>query len=433
MKKWVFVFASLIPVLACQQTEPEDTPPQPYLSLSIQERNASNTTDLFDIDVDANCDWTVNCPETWVEISPRLSSYHGSLSLNVRLAENEGITQRNATITFTYGSDFAVCRIHQDPFVPRLDISETEISFGYRTAEKTIRIISNCVWEAAQESSWIAIKPVTGLVGSFEMTVNAETNPSESPRSTRIHFWNDLYGVNEYVQVSQAEHPATENKDYVDEYGINRGPGITLRGLTWAAVNCGYDETSFPWGKMYQWGRKSRIGYKDDLFQDDFSSIAATLWQGKNGDEDPSSFYCPADDSRFAYDWIKTGDDSFWNLGTEEYPVKNKDFDPCPEGWRVPTAFEFQSLMEYAAQEWTEENGCAGLLFSIGEKLFLPAGGRLNASNGLSLDRNIEGYYWTLSSLTSGSSAYLYFNTEGGSVNRQGSRAGGCLVRCIRE
>lgn len=43
--------------------------------------------------------------------------------------------------------------------------------------------------------------------------------------------------------------------DYVDEHGINRGKGIQVYGVVWAPVNCGYHETDFPWGKLYQWGR----------------------------------------------------------------------------------------------------------------------------------------------------------------------------------
>ena len=138
-------------------------------------------------------------------------------------------------------------------------------------------------------------------------------------------------------------------------------------------------------------------------------------------------------------DWIKDGDDTFWNLGIEENPQKNKKHDPCPDGWRIPTAFEMSSLVDYAAREWTERNGLRGYLLSAKPEdkdsdfsLFLPAGGRINVSDGKAYDRNTEAYYWTISG-SSGNSSYLYFFSNNLSINKQGSRAGGCLLRCIKE
>ena len=163
---------------------------------------------------------------------------------------------------------------------------------------------------------------------------------------------------------------------------------------------------------------------------------------GENGDESANSFYKYAEGSKFNYDWIYQGDNTFWNLGTEENPVKNSKFDPCPDGWRVPTAFEFKSLIGYVSRQWTTVSGWSGYLFleksnsSITESsqttLFLPAGGRLNVIDGKAYDRNIEAYYWT-NTASEGNSAYLYFYNGYCGVNYRGSRAGGCLVRCVKE
>ena len=52
--------------------------------------------------------------------------------------------------------------------------------------------------------------------------------------------------------------------DYVDEYGVNHGPGIKIGIHVWAPVNCGYHATDYKYGKMYQWGRKYGQGFGDD-------------------------------------------------------------------------------------------------------------------------------------------------------------------------
>ena len=36
-------------------------------------------------------------------------------------------------------------------------------------------------------------------------------------------------------------------------------------------------------------------------------------------------------------------DDKLWNSGTESEPIKTEN-DPCPDGWRVPTSVELETL-----------------------------------------------------------------------------------------
>lgn len=56
--------------------------------------------------------------------------------------------------------------------------------------------------------------------------------------------------------------------NYVDEYGVNHGEGIKLicgtgGEVIWAPVNCGYHETDYKYGKLYQFSRKYGQGYDD--------------------------------------------------------------------------------------------------------------------------------------------------------------------------
>ena len=61
--------------------------------------------------------------------------------------------------------------------------------------------------------------------------------------------------------------------DYIDEYGINHGPGVKIDGVVWAPVNCGYHATDFKYGKLYQWGRKYGQGYSGKLYDGDWNYI----------------------------------------------------------------------------------------------------------------------------------------------------------------
>lgn len=411
---------------------------QKELSLEFQNKTIGCNTSIFKLAVQSNCDWEIENRTDWITIEPDGTSHSNSGLLTFRIVENKNTSPRSADINFHYGDKVEKLTILQEAFVPFLTISETAITYGYRATEKNILINSNCGWFAKSSQSWVSIKPATGLIGNFEMNITVETNLTSKERDAMICVYNNEYQLEQSIEIKQSQCPESEAKNYIDEYGIDRGEGKTIAGLTWAPVNCGFSENNYPYGKLYQWGRKFGLGYHDDRFQDVSAANITDCWIGKNGKEDPESFYKYAEDCKYNYDWIKNGDNSYWNCGTEENPIKNETYDPCPDGWRIPTAFEFKSLVHSSVKTWCEQNGQYGYRFCensddhVNYKLFLPAGGRLNITDGKSYDRNAEGYYWTIST-NAGSSVYLYFYSEGSSINEQGCRAGGCLLRCIRE
>ena len=407
------------------------------LELEYSEKIIDYTINEFAISVRANCRWEVTCRESWISITPEQESYMNSALLHLRVQNNPDTESRKADVIFYYGKDSTILSITQEAFEVYLYANESKLDFGYRAAEKNIVVNSNCGWYAKADVNWIAIKPSTGLIGNFDMLINVETNNGLEPRNGQIHIWNEAYEKDIYVHISQAGKPADSVKNYIDENGTDWGPGIEINGLTWATVNCGYDVGGYSYGKMFQWGRKHGLSYIDERYEDAHELMIAETWKGENGYESAETFYKASEGSRFGYDWIMEGDDRFWNLGTEEDPIKNAQFDPCPDGWRIPTSYEFRQLCERSIREWGESDGAKGYWFKEAEtsqeKIFLPAGGRINISDGAGYDRNIEGYYWTISSAEAGSSAYLYFHSGNCSVNKQGSRAGGCLVRCVQE
>lgn len=415
---------------------PQPEPEENSLSLEFYEKSVSDNSSQFTIDVTANCDWSFTMDSDWFYVIEPKAQYSGSKTLTINVKKNEYTSERAATLIFSYSAGTKTLTVKQAAFKVYLEVSEHDLSFGYRSAEKIINVVSNCGWDANIDADWLAIAPVTGLTGNYNMTIQVKTNSTETKRKAIISIWNKKYDLASTVNVVQNGQSEINDKDYVDEYGINYGKGIKINGLTWAPENCGFHPSKYPLGKMYQWGRKQGIGYHDDNFNDADSIMIRNLWTGKNGDENDSTFYKYGEGSTFGYDWILSGDDLFWNTGSEENPVKNTQYDPCPDGWRVPTAFEFKSLINNADKEWTVMNLAHGYKFIHPDSgqgvLFLPASGRLNAADGISYDRDTEGYYWT-NTADSGNSGYLLIHGNGCSVNYRGSRAGGCSIRCIKE
>lgn len=223
--------------------------------------------------------------------------------------------------------------------------------------------------------------------------------------------------------------------DYVDELGVNHGKGVAVAGVIWAPVNCGYeaangDYKGYPYGKLYQWGRKYGQGYEDTdaSYPSGENLIACPVmpsWGSSETYKDAFFYGSP--------DWCNTRIDDLW-VDSEGNKTKK---DPCPTGWRIPTYDELAVLGDNFSSWTTNSEGQNGYYF-VGEytyidglpQVFFPAAGCRYYSNSHLL-RGSSGYYW--SSGPSGSRAYdLHFSNSGVHMTYD-YRAYGYSVRCVQE
>ena len=220
--------------------------------------------------------------------------------------------------------------------------------------------------------------------------------------------------------------------DYIDEYGENHGPGVKIGETVWAPVNCGYHKTDFKYGKLYQWGRKYGQGYDEsDASVPEIVEGPVSLEIGQSK-ENANKFYYNSSDP---YDWSKVQNDDLWNTGTESAPVKTK-YDPCPEGWRVPTYAELDELINNYSP-WTTVDGQEGRYFcgdytylDNAPQTFFPAAGNRYDFGGAHNRGTYYGFYW--SSRPAGNYACsLHFSSSDVSM-RGYSRAFGYSVRCVQ-
>ena len=217
---------------------------------------------------------------------------------------------------------------------------------------------------------------------------------------------------------------------YIDEYGVNHGTGVKIGMNIWAPVNCGYHGTDYKYGKLYQWGRKYGQGYSDGDYFDNstptFRSGGVSADVG-NDINNKDSFYLGQ--SIYYNDWISTQDDKLWNSGTEEEPIKTKA-DPCPNGWRLPTHTELETLKTLKRQ--SEEKGVLFIDDKTGSQIFFPSAG-YRGTGGACLQRSVGGYYWSSSPTINKAyslkilSLSTYFQME------ETHRASGRSVRCVQE
>lgn len=233
---------------------------------------------------------------------------------------------------------------------------------------------------------------------------------------------------------------------YVDEYGINHGVGIEFGGIIWAPVNCGYHETYFKYGKLYQWGRKYGQGYQgsiasdivDDTYSDSFlpqiieGPVELSVGQSKENADEFYNVLLPP------FDWCVSRDINLWNDGSEINPIKTQ-YDPCPVGWRVPTSMELEVLTG-RYWYWTIDNGQNGYCFSYtspqtdnSPQVFLPAAGFLTFDAGSAEYRGGNGYYWSSEANDADDACSLSFNINSVFHLSFSNRAYGKSVRCVKE
>ena len=253
-----------------------------------------------------------------------------------------------------------------------------------------------------------------------------------------------LGGANATCSVTVKSATAIADRKYVvgdADYGY----GIVIGDVVWAPVNCGYepataDYKGYPYGKLYQWGRKH--GQGDDFWDASYPSgknlVAGPVMPSEGqSDQNADVFFTV---SASPYDWCKVQNDAHWNSETEDAPVKT-DTDPCPTGWRVPTYKELRNLTKNPSRNssWaTNDVGQNGRYFS-GEyscidgapKVFFPAASHRQDDGRAGDSRGYRGCYW--SSRPYSNLAYGLTFADGYCGIGGYSRACGYSVRCVQE
>ncbi len=285
------------------------------------------------------------------------------------------------------------------------------------------------------------------ITGKSNVTCTVAILPQTGNADISIYAWADNFSVENLLYTIDVPDSGLEagkvyklkirnmQKDYIDEYGINHGPGIEIDGVVWAPVNCGYHAENFKYGKLYQWGRKYGQGYVSSGDQTYSDSIFPEIIQGSvdlrvgQSEENAGRFYCqtPSID-----DWCTTFDASLWNVGTDEVPVKT-EYDPCPDGWRVPTFSELTALRANYSF-WTTADGQEGRWFSgsasytsEAPQIFFPASGSRDKEDGNCFNRNFSGTYWAS---RTGVTLGVWNNTV---FVASTSCAYGSSVRCVKD
>jgi len=203
----------------------------------------------------------------------------------------------------------------------------------------------------------------------------------------------------------------------------SEAPGLTATkiGTTWwAPVNCGYDASN-PNGKFYQWAKKQGFAWSVKLTSSDIINTQLASMSAGVGN------------TKYIYEKNKC----CWYTGcttSDTWPT-DKSYDPCPTGWKVPTATELTALKEGGSVWDSTDKGRYFPNKTAADKIFLPA---LGAFDGYDLSVFCSGefgYYWSSSPETSDSEmgTSLNFDNSMATAPSGACRYLGLAVRCVKE
>ena len=131
--------------------------------------------------------------------------------------------------------------------------------------------------------------------------------------------------------------------------------------------------------------------------------------------------------------WAATGDVTGWDGTTPTGTTWEAANDPCPNGWRVPTSGELESLVD-AGSFWATDGVTSGRVFGTApNQIFLPAVGWRVDSAGSSYAGS-EGCYWSSTKSYSNEAYSLCFSSSSNAyVEGDTFRFCGFSVRCVAE
>ena len=347
---------------------------------------------------------------------------------------SDEILSGKATVTASFGKNPEISLLPDGSKTVTLDCGETGVFLQNDTP-----------------TSFFIVLPPVSFDNGFTVTVTDAAGTTAEYSTTKKNIVHRS-GILRMPEKEYVGANTSVDHDYVDEYGINHGPGVEIDGVIWAPVNCGYHETDYPYGKLYQWGRKYGQGYSGGLFDGSWNyylgdvsdATVPEIREGgvslSGGQSETNANVFFLGDSENIYDWLYQSDDTLWNSGTESYPVKT-EYDPCPDGWRVPTCAELDELSKNKSSCTTNDKQQTGYWLSGQSsytssvpQVFFPAAGYRSCIDGTANCRGFDGSYWSLSPYDDGSAFYLsLFFYDGSTYMSYSSRANGYSVRCVYD
>lgn len=213
--------------------------------------------------------------------------------------------------------------------------------------------------------------------------------------------------------------------------------GVTFMNRNLGALTDHYNAEGTVQGLIYQWGRKDPFPTKNEWFGDDIHYPQNTIkleqviepFNLATAIKNPASFYFNRTDARKGDWYSSTGEqnDNLWRNNIKTV------YDPCPEGWRVPSSEILIWNDRYPYTDDWDDLGDEGFTtINIG---FYPFSAYRPHTSGMATYGKSNGGFWFSGIYTKNTmfGACLAYNLLQPSDTGGNQRATGKAVRCVKE
>lgn len=435
------------------------------------------TKSSLDINVLANYGWAASSSASWLSISQ--TSGNGNATVSVEVVANNTESAREGMITFTCEGITKTVYVVQK--AATMELSQSVFTFGSTPSKNSLTISSNGTWSVSSDATWLEIDRTTGK-GNIEVTLSVHDNPSNNSRTCNVTALaqNGITRIAKVTQNGRYLKVSPNSIDFVSGGGMSESPIIVTTDGEWT-YNC-----SDSWLTTKQEGnvitvtalenesRNSRsTEIKIELTNLKEGAISESITINQQGVQPdykgheyvdlglPSGLKWATcnigagtpEEKGYTYAWGMT-ESSFesWRYykhcgGSETSMIKyctdskygyvdnkttlEKEDDAAyvlwGGSWRMPTADEFNELLQNCTCIKTTQNNVQGLLVmgNNGNKIFLPA----TSSNSSSGD------YWSSSLSTKSTSAYRMWWGSGSGASAYGTewRYENLAIRAVSE
>lgn len=183
-------------------------------------------------------------------------------------------------------------------------------------------------------------------------------------------------------------------------------------------------------GLYYQFGRKDPFVGSTEIYDINGTSksTGATIATGKvtfaKAVQTPATFYTYGSGNN---DWASPNNYTSKNWNDISESDGKTFFDPCPEGWRLPTKAEYSN---FSTTTFTWDATNSGRTYNGN---WFPAAGYRSSDDGSMYGVGSNGHCWSASPYSENYGYNLYFYSGGVYPASYYARANGFSVRCVQE
>ena len=178
-----------------------------FVSVSPIEKNIDFEGDTFEIEVTANCEWTVSVVADWLKCEPMSGNGNGIVLVTVEPVTGD-ISQRETNIFFD-GAENELVSVHVTQYaqvhIP-INISPDWMSFDYTGGEQLLSITCEGGWTASCDAEWITLGSNSGNGDTEIAVIVAENTVIMGARTANVNFSSET-GVMAILVIKQDGAP----------------------------------------------------------------------------------------------------------------------------------------------------------------------------------------------------------------------------------